>query len=62
MTDALRDHDDQAGSEPLEQAETDDGRTSNVLPLERAAARARGRLGIPAAEAKVLGDYNLHNG
>ena len=64
MTEALRDYDDQDGPEPMAQVEARGywrpaaGEQPNPLPKVRATAE----VGMPIAEAELLGEYNLYNG
>ncbi len=60
MTEALRDYDEQAGAEPLDQA--DERRAPKTKGPDQAPAPPSTRAGMPVAEAELLGQYNLYNG
>jgi hypothetical protein len=60
MTEALHDSDQQAGPDPLEQADERPG--AKVGTGERPTPWPVRGVGMPRAQAEVLGDYNLHNG
>jgi hypothetical protein len=63
MTQALRDYEEQAGEEAFEQVETDDRRcAARVGARQPTATRPTAEVGMPAAEAELLGEYNLYNG
>ena len=61
MTEAVRDH-QPAGAEAPEQAETDERRVLQIWGPGGAPARPTSGVGIPPAEAEILGEYNLYNG